>query len=237
MKYYLKFVDLSFSDHKNLRVTCKCFKSIHDHLIFSYPSFKERREISSIKHLPIHILHNSQIIGFSILPDTTRVFILDKRYPKLNPNNIIKNPHITFIISLYHIRNNDFQYSNFLQKNVKLFTTNKCMVNFTTLEKYKEFTFESVTFSHIEYFMTPNQTDSQRRLIDVLYHLDIKRVILDSSQTGIQPELLMKFRNIEYLSSNIFEPYSIFPLYLCNESKSLEIINFQYNSSLRLSEF
>ena len=81
------------------------------------------------------------------------------------------------------------------------------------------------------------QTDSQRRLIDILYHLDIKRLILDSSQIGIQPELLMKFRNIVYLSSNIFEPYSIFPLYLCNELKSLEIINFQYNSSLRLSEF
>ena len=104
---------LPFSDHKNLRVTCKYFKSVGDHLIFSYLSFKERREISSIKHLPIHILHNSQINGIiSTLPDSIQVFILDKRHPILNPKIILKNPHITFIISLYHIRNNDFQYSN-----------------------------------------------------------------------------------------------------------------------------
>ena len=234
---------LSVENQKKLRTISHHLKIIVDTILFKCPSFKDKIDISSLKHLPIHSLRNSQIRGpIHLIPDSVRVIILDTRRPVLDPKIIRKNSEIQFIISVNYLRQpNDFHYSNFLLSNVRLYTTNSCPVRIQTLEKYKDFTFKCLTLSHIETHsqsMVPKyQQDSHEELLEILYHLKIERLILDSSQSVIHPEHLEKFTNIVYISSDIFQKHSIFPLYLCDKLKSLEMINFQYNSILRLEEF
>ena len=233
---------LSIKDQKEFRLTSRHYKDVVDTLFFQCPIFKKKLGIECLQHLPIFCLRNSQIKGdINHIPDSVRVVILDTKHPGLDPRIIRKNPEIQFIISVNYLNQPDFHFSNFHQKNVKLFTTNSCPVRIQTLKKYEDFTFKCLTLSHIETHaqsMFPKyQQKSHDKLLDILYHLKIERLILDSSESGIHPEHLTKFTNIVYISSDIFQKYSVFPLHLYDKLRSLEIINFQYNSRLRLSEF
>ena len=52
----------------------------------------------------------------------------------------------------------------------------------------------------------------------------------------IPPEILSQFPNIVYISSNIFRQNIIFPLLICLEIRTLEILHFKRNTRFSVKE-
>ena len=226
---------LKNSDICALRAVNRRLDGICQNILFKDPIFKHRVSILDVLHLPIQVLTSSQILGsINIFPTTLQVFILDSRF-SVSPQLIQSHQQIQFIISLYSIRAPlKYHYTNYVLDNVQLFTTVKCPVRFKNLDIFKQFNFKQITLSHLESFKGEFPL-----IFQPLSLLSIERLVLDS--TGIisgliSPDHLPLFQNIVYISSNIFNRNSIFPLRLCLRIKTLEILHFEKNTRFSVLE-
>lgn len=203
---------------KELRLVNKRINDICRDIIFKNPNLKKPIPMDFLVHLPIRILRNSQINGEILhLPPSTSVVILDSRTPRISPQFISKYPDINFVLAVNHLRGpRVFHHSNFLLPNVKLFSTKACPLWYSSLMKYKDFTFQHIIFSHIEH-----HDREQKEIFNILSQMKIERLVMDHA-FNIEPEQLTNFKNIVHISSRIFQP--TFPTDLCNKLPNLEII-------------
>ncbi len=230
---------IKINDICSLRCTNRHFDEICQQILFNVPNFKQRVSISDLLLLPIQVLTSSQISGpIKAFPESLQVFILDSRI-FISPQIIKSHPQIEFVFSLYSIRSPScFHYKNYLLENVQLYSTTKCPVRYDNLEIYKEFTFKQITLSHLEAIQ--EEIPFKQGCVPILQALTllrIERLVLDQSILGkILPDHLSFFQNIVYISSKIFCRHSIFPLRLCLQIKSLEVLHFEKNTRLSVSE-
>ena len=232
---------IKISDICSLRSVNRHFDEICQQILFNVPNFKQRVPILDLLLLPIQVLTSSQISGpIKAFPESLQVFILDTRI-SISPQIIKSHPQIHFIISLFSIRAPlRYHFSNYLLNNVQLFTTPNCSVRYNNLEIFKEFNFKQITLSHLEAFKGEIPFKQGSPLIfQALSPLSIERLVLDSSGiiSGIiSPDHLSFFQNIVYISSKIFSRHSIFPLRLCLQIKTLEVLHFEKNTRFSVLE-
>ncbi len=226
------------SDICSLRCLNKRIDGICQNILFKAPNFKHRVPISDVSHLPIEVLTTCQLLGPILdLPDSLQVFIVDSRIT-IDPQIIKSRPEIEFIFSLNSIREPiAYHLSNYLLDNVKVFTTAKCPIRFNFLSTFKDFQFKQITLSHIETW-TDSYEDDSPPFFEPLFHLNIERLVLDSTGiiSGVISRGLLSLQNIVYISSNIFNRNTIFPLTICLGIKTLEILHFERNTRFSVSE-
>ena len=227
---------LRTTDLKRIAAVNKRINDLSQYLIFQYPSFRDPLSVKLIFHLPIQILRTSQLRGPLLsVPPSTRVVILDKRFPTLTPKMIRENREIKFIISINYLRApNEYHFSNFLIPNVTLFTSNNCAIRDGVIAKYKDFSFNHLALSHLETYESYGQC---RGIVGILSKAKIERLIVDCGHQGMETEQLLKLPNITYISSQAFPQHSIFPLYLCRKLPFIECIHLQRNTRLQFSDF
>ena len=229
-----------------MRLINKRFKTIIDRIIFHTPPWKRRHHIEVIKHLPIRILKISQIFNcnWRYIPIyqfhlALTHFILDVDQPEIDPGVVITHPETMFFISVNHLRRCRYDKSLFMWPNVKLFTNDSYFAgtNWKTLTLYKDFTFSTLTISHIEI------CDEMPDMLELLSGFKIERLILDrfslSSKTfrPLDPIKLIKFQNIIHFSSTILDWKKIFPLFLVNKLPNLESFHCSRETFLNFNEF
>ena len=219
---------LSKSSRKQFRLVNKRFKTITDSIIFKFPKFTSSIPLKHLLEFPIKELTASQIKGsISVLPECLNVFIIDV---PLNLTMIKRNPEITFVFATHVM--NEYHISNYLEENVKIYTTAQSVLTVRTLKKLQNLTFKTLTVSHIETF---SKVDSDVDLIEHLSQLKIERLILDKGK--FDPRRLIDFKNITYISSAIFKRYEDFPLWLISKLPSLEIVQFVTQTYLNFELF
>ena len=217
----------------HIRLVNTICKGIIDSIIFLFPSFHKPVQMKSILHFPVKAIRSSHIRGqIHTFPKTLQTFIINVNEPALNPIFIRKNKDIEFLISINHLSLNEFHISNFIEDNVKLFTTENCPINVSTLHKFNKFVFKTLTISHIEQF--PN---SKEDILENLTSLNIERLVLDYVQEKLDTRRLENLQNVTYLSSGVFERFTEFPLYLCEKLKTLESVNFRSQTYLNFEGF
>ena len=238
----LSYIFLFVKHKKSLRCVNRRFANIIDHIIFHTPVLKKRLSVQEISHLPIKILKTSQISSYdhagtrlkplNYLPLDLTYFILDSAFTEIDPKIVIDHPRTFFFISIHYLNNCRYHKSHFLQPNVKLFTTHPCFINWKTLRTYADFTFSTLTTSHIETW--PGTTPD---ILGILSGLKIERLIFDRTHQTIDPTQLLKFENIVHFSSRIFEKGKIFPLYLVDKFPNLESFHCKRKTILNIIEF
>lgn len=209
---YLQKIDLKRFGTVNTRISI-----ISQLFLFKNPSLSRPMHLSQLDHLPIQIIRNSQLCGLiKSLQSSIRVVIMDTRFPRLNPKLIRYNPEIQFILSINFMRQpNEFQQSMYLLPNVRLMTTPRCAISMYTLYMYREFTFQHIATSHIEVLNS--------KTLEKLSNFKIERLIFDFCYP-IEPRMLLKFKNIVYISSSIFRVHK-FPVDICNKLTALELVS------------
>ena len=224
--YLMHFV----KNKKVMRLVSRKFASIIDYIVFYIPSWKKRPFMEDISHLPIRILKISQIQRTPInhLPLSLTHFILDSI--EIAPSVVNDHPETMFYISIDYLDNCSYDKSNFIRTNVKLFTSDHCRINSRTLPLYKDFTFSTLTISHI-------QCDETLDMLELLSDLKIERLILDRTSRPLDPIKLIKYRNIVHFSSQIFEKGKTFPLFLINKLPKLETFYCRRNTFMNFDEF
>ena len=238
----LEEIFLFIENKRILRLVNRRFAYIVDILIFHTPTWKIRPFIQDISHLPIKILKTSQIsnydrIGEKVaplehLPLELTYFILDSVFTEIAPSVILAHPQTTFLISIHYLNNCRYHKSHFLYPNVKLFTTAPCYNNWDILRTYKDFTFATLTISHIETW-----PHTKPDILEILSGLKIERLILDKAEEPLDPTDLLKFENIVHFSSRIFKQGKLFPLFLVSKLPKLESFHCKRQTSLNIGEF
>ena len=99
------------------------------------------------------------------------------------------------------------------------------------LTSYKDFTFSTLTMSHIEMYDKPPD------ILEFLSDLKIERLVLDDTFPPLDPNKLIKFQNIVHISSHVFEMGKIFPLFLINKLAKLETFFCDYLTFMNFTEF
>ena len=228
---------------KVIRLINRRFKAIIDRIIFHTPSWKVRPHIDAISHLPIRILKISQIHHGNFPINRVHLalthFILDSDLPEIAPSVVSDHPETMFFISVKYLFRCSYDKSNFIRSNVKLFTNDSRIggMNWKTLALYKDFTFSTLSISHIECGEMPD-------ILELLSGFKIERLILDrfgsTYQTfhrPLEPIELIKFQNIIHFSSQIFKKGDAFPLFLVNKLTNLETFHCRRKTVLNFSEF
>ena len=230
---------ISFIKNKKvMRLVSRKFANIIDSIIFHTPTWKIRPSIEDISHLPIRILKISQIHSefgerrppINHLSLSLTHFILDSSFTEITPNVISDHPETTFFISTGYLTSRDKVWLS-TQPNVKLFTCRRYSINWTMLSSYKDFTFSTLTMSHIEMYDKPPD------ILEFLSDLKIERLVLDDIFPPLDPNKLIKFQNIVHISSQVFERGKIFPLFLINKLAKLETFHCRRKTFMNFSEF
>ena len=223
-----------------MRLVSRKFANIIDSIIFHTPTWKIRPSIEDISHLPIRILKISQIHSefgerrppINHLSLALTHFILDSSFTEITPNVISDHPETTFFISIAYLANCSYIFKyNFTQPNVKLFTNQYYIIDWRTLSSYKDFTFSTLSISHIEI------CDEAPDILELLSGLKIERLVLDDTSRSLDPNKLIKFQNIVHISSQVFERGKIFPLFLINKLAKLETFHCRRKTFMNFNEF
>ena len=163
------------------------------------------------------------------LPLTVRTFlILDLFHATtISPRMMLDCKNITFYIPLYRFRQSSYNhdlYSNI--PNLRLMTDSMAWICLQRLLDYKQFRFYRLKYSHLEACIHERcQSDA----VQILTEMKLDNIILDFPIDGsFSEETVRKMLHlrITYISSNMFDTQTEFPLKIFTEMPFLQEIHF-----------
>ena len=224
---------------------CRSFYYIAKKLLYEVPNFKKRVKLSDINTFPIKILRTCQIEGsfrrIEGLKSLERV-IVDTRQSEnqFGYRVISKNENIDFYIAVKHLMR-PVRYRNnkgYNRGNVYLMSTSDYLINFSQLNKLKEFQFQHLAISQIESHYSDTVTTNE--ILYFCQNIQINRIILDYCPiwAKINLELIYPIANkIVYICSTIFWRHNIFPIGICRQLKNLEVLDIRRGTIFARDDF